>query len=76
MSLIVTDWVKYRHGVYRRVGDSMEIYCHSYYPTMVTGFFPAENAGIYRFYKEIFNKYKWFIKVKVKGWETEIVTRT
>lgn len=63
----VTDWTKYRHGFWRRIGDEIE--CKALAPILPAGFIPACPAHVL----EAVGVDRYWIRVRIKGWETEVV---
>jgi len=73
MTAYISDWTQYRYGVYRRMGN--EVQCYSDKDTIPAGLVPSEPANIieslsYPHWDSICRSYRYYIRVKIKGWET------
>lgn len=63
----VTDWTKYRHGFWRRIGDEIE--CKASAPILPAGMIPACPAHVL----EAVGNPCYYIRVRIKGWESNVV---
>lgn len=64
---VTTDWIKYRHGFWRRIGDEIE--CKASAPILPAGMIPACPAHVL----EALGVDRYWIRVRIKGWETKVV---
>lgn len=65
MKFIVTDYQKYRHGYWKRIGDQVKCYCFE--RTIPAGLIPADIPLILS--QEYDNKMYYIIIVRIRGWE-------
>jgi len=75
--IVLTDFQKYRHGVWRRIGDRMM--CYANQRTIPSGFKPAADAVIYEYTPDEIRKnfgYKYFISVRIEGWTNHKIIAT